>query len=236
MLWEESLGDKYQNQTKYERPDGPNVDRVELEHPGEMIELPPPDEEAGMGMWEAIKKRRSLRGFDTGTPMTKAELSQLLWATQGLTKDDADERFRAAPSAGALHPLETYLVINRVEGVPRGIARYDVGSSSLHLVAKGDFAEDASAALLEQHMAAECGVVFIWVGVPMRNKPKYRDRAHRYIYLDAGHIGAQLHLASEALGLGCCAIGAFFDEEVNALVGADGKQMTTVYVSVVGHV
>lgn len=232
----ESLGDAYQRATKYSRPGGPAVRPVAIRRPGRRIELPPPVTEDGQGLWQTIQARRSLRDFDPSQPLAAVELSQLLWATQGLTLDPTDDRFRAAPSAGALHPLDTYLILHRVSGLPSGIAQYDVRNPGLELLAEGDFSQEIAAAALEQEMAAECGVVFIWVALPHRSKPKYRDRAHRYIYLDAGHVGGQLHLAAVALGLGCCAIGAFLDDEVNALVGVDGETATAVYLSVVGRV
>jgi SagB-type dehydrogenase family enzyme len=198
--------------------------------------LPRPDTAGGSGLWQVVAQRRSVRDFDRSKPLTTAELSQLLWATQGLTGPPSDTRFRATPSAGALHPLDTYLVINRAHGAPSGIAQYDVAGGALALLAEGDFSEEIAQAALDQPMAADCGVVFVWVAAPERSKPRYRQRAYRYLYLDAGHIGAQLHLAAVALGLGCCAIGAFLDDEVNALLGLDGVLQTAVYLSVVGHV
>jgi len=232
----ESLGEAYHRATKYTRPGGAALRPVALTRPGREIKLPPPDPEGGPGLWQIIKSRRSIRDFDTSKPLSQTELSQLLWATQGLTSHPSDDRFRAVPSAGALHPLDTYLVLNRVAGLPQGVAQYDVRSAAIHLLAEGDFSQEIAAAALEQGMAAECGVVFIWVGVPGRSQPKYRDRAHRYLYMDAGHIGAQLHLAAVALGLGCCAVGAFLDDEVNALIGVDGESEAAAYLSVVGHV
>jgi SagB-type dehydrogenase family enzyme len=83
-------------------------------------------------------------------------------------------------------------------------------------------------------MAAQAAVVFAWAAVVDRAKQRYGERAYRYIYMDAGHAGQNLHLAATALGLGCCAIGAFFDDEVNAILGLDGLEETAVYLSVVG--
>jgi len=232
----EGIGDRFQLETKYEREGGPGVSPLTLSRPGRQVTLPPPAKTAGAGLWDAIAARRSLRDFRRSEPITPAELSQLLWATQGLTGSPSDTWFRAAPSAGALHPLDTYLVLNRVSELPAGIARYDVPSGSIHLLAEGDFSEEIAAAALEQQMAAEAAVVFVWVAVPGRSKPRYRQRAYRYMYLDAGHIGGQLHLAAVALGLGCCAIGAFLDDEVNALLELDGVEETAAYLSVVGRV
>lgn len=236
MRSSESLGEAYHRATKYSRPRGESVKPVAISRPGRRIELPTPQTTEGLGLWDVVRTRRSIRDFDRAKPVTPAELSQLLWATQGLTLHPSEPRFRAVPSAGALHPLDTYLVLNRVEDLPTGIAKYDASSADLYLLAEGDFAERAAAAALDQQMVADCGVVFVWVAVPSRSKFRYHDRAHRYIYLDAGHIGAHLHLAAVALGLGCCAIGAFLDDEVNALVGVDGESEAAVYLSVVGHV
>jgi SagB-type dehydrogenase family enzyme len=236
MRGRESLGDAYHRQTRYARPGGAGVTPVAIERPGRAVALPAPTEDDGKGLWRVIKQRRSIRRFDRARPLSLAELSQLLWATQGLTADPRDDRFRASPSAGALHPLDTYLVIHRVEGFPAGVGLYDVATHEVRVLAEGDFSADIAAAALDQSMVADAAVVFVWVGVPDRSKPKYRDRAHRYIYMDAGHIGAQLHLAAVALGLGCCAIGAFLDDEVNAIVGVDGEAETAIYLSVVGHV
>ena len=84
-------------------------------------------------------------------------------------------------------------------------------------------------------MAQKASVVFIWTAVPERGKWKYLDRAYRYIYMDAGHIAQNLYLAATGLGLGCCAIGALYDDEVNRLVGIEGTGETAVYICTVGR-
>ncbi len=157
-----------------------------------------------------------------------------MWATQGVTASRHGQAFRAAPSAGACYPIDTYVVVNRVEGLEAGLYRYDVEGRRLGRLRTGDLSAAIAAACLDQEMAAEAAVVFAWVAAPARAKGRYRERAYRYVYLDAGHIGQNLHLAATALGLGCCAIGAFFDDEVNALLGVDGLEATAVYLSVVG--
>ena len=85
-------------------------------------------------------------------------------------------------------------------------------------------------------MAAEAAVVFVWTAVVERAKWKYRERGYRYLYLDAGHIGQNLYLAANSLGLGCCTIGAFYDDEVNRLIEVDGQRETAVYLGAVGHI
>ena len=83
-------------------------------------------------------------------------------------------------------------------------------------------------------MLENAALAFIWTAVIERSKWKYRERAYRYIYMDAGHIGQNAYLAAEALGLGCCAVGAFFDDEVNAVIGVDGENETAVYLCSIG--
>ena len=139
-----------------------------------------------------------------------------------------------SPSAGALYPVETYLLVNRVDKVESGIYHYAVRSHSLELLKKGDLKVESASAALGQNMVARAQVAFIWTAVFKRSKWKYKQRTYRYVYLDAGHIAAHLSLAAVSLGLGSCQIAAFFDDEVNALVGVDGKGESAIYMSVAG--
>jgi len=198
------------------------------------IELPEPETTGGAGLWETIAQRRSQRRFKD-EPMSLATLSQLLWATQGITGSEDGSRFRATGSAGALYPNETYLVLNNVEGVGPGIAHYNVRGHSLALIHEGPLGQACADACLGQRFCATCQVVFAWGAVVSRSAQKYGDRCYRYLYLDAGHIGGQLQLACVALGLGSVNIGAFFDDEVNKLFGLDGVEETVVYLTAVGH-
>jgi len=168
-------------------------------------------------------------------PPTFSELSQLLWATQGITSREWGFEFRAAPSAGALYPIETYLVVNRVEEIPPGLYHYNIKEAHLILLKEGHFGSDLSHAGLGQEMLEEASCVFIWTAIVERSKWKYRERAYRYIYMDVGHIGQNLYLATTSLNLGCCTVGAFFDEEVDRLIGVDGKREISVYLGAVGR-
>jgi SagB-type dehydrogenase family enzyme len=105
---------------------------------------------------------------------------------------------------------------------------------SLTLKRAGAFSGPIAQAALNQEIAQSAAVVFIWVAVIQRSRQKYRQRAYRYIYLDCGHIAQNLYLAATALGLGCCGIGAIFDDEVNDLVGVDGQEETAIYLATVG--
>ena len=162
-------------------------------------------------------------------------LSQLLWATQGITAHVGDHRLRTAPSAGALYPIETYLYIDRVEGLEKGIYHYNVHHHHLDLLRKGDYSREVRAGALDQQIAQRAAVVFVWSGIFERSKWKYQQRAYRYIFLDAGHIAQNLALAAEALKLGTCQIGAIYDDELNELFSLNPDEESIIYLSIVGH-
>jgi SagB-type dehydrogenase family enzyme len=146
-----------------------------------------------------------------------------------------DFEFRACPSAGALYPVETYLVLNNVTDINPGIYHYAIQSHNLEQLQKGDFRLKIAQAALDQDMAFAAGAVFVWTALFARAKWKYEQRAYRYVYLDAGHIAQNCALAAVALDLGTCQIAALYDEEVNVLLGIDGQEESVLYMSVVGH-
>jgi SagB-type dehydrogenase family enzyme len=112
----------------------------------------------------------------------------------------------------------------------------NIVKNCLELIRKQDLSKELTDAALGQSMVSKSAVTFIWTAIPGRSKWKYKERAYRYMYLDAGHIGQNLYLTAAALNLGCCTIGAFFDEEVNKIVGIDGLKETAIYMGVVGHI
>jgi SagB-type dehydrogenase family enzyme len=229
------IGDRFQQETKYTRPSylSKGSKKTSESFLSRTIPLPSPSLESGPSLWKVLEKRRSVRDYRP-TPLTLAELSTLLWATQGITQQAFSAWYRTSPSAGALHPIDTYLVINRVEGLDPGTYFLKVPEFSLAARKIGDFSSSVARAALDQEMARAAAVVFVWVAVIERSRQKYRQRAYRYIYLDCGHIGQNLYLAASAMGLGCCAVGAFFDDEVNELVGVDGQEETAIYLAAVG--
>ena len=160
----------------------------------------------------------------------------LIWATQGITTKSWGFDFRTVPSAGALYPIETYVVVNRVEGILPGIYHYNVKEAQLVLIREGSFGRELSQAALGQGMLEEAASVFVWTAMVERSKWKYRERAYRYIYMDVGHIGQNLYLAATGLNLGCCTVGAFFDDEIDHLIGIDGKTEISVYLGIVGRI
>jgi SagB-type dehydrogenase family enzyme len=197
------------------------------------LSLDPESGRQDADLWQALAARRSQRDY-RDRPLTQTELAALLWATQGITGAMGGYHFRASPSAGALYPVETYLAVHRVEGVTPGIWHLQVVDFALELVASGDFRQPLVAAGLSQGFLGEAGVVFIWTGVLNRARWKYRERAVRYVFLDAGHICQNLMLAAMALNLGVCPVGAFFDEEVERIVQVDEGEEVALYLAAVG--
>jgi SagB-type dehydrogenase family enzyme len=197
------------------------------------LSLDPESGRRDANLWQAVTARRSQRDY-VNRPLTQAELAALLWATQGITGAMGGYQFRASPSAGALYPVETYLAVHQVEGVTPGIWHFQVLDFALELVAAGDFRQPLANAGLSQSFLAEAGAVFIWTGILNRARWKYRERAVRYLFLDAGHICQNLMLAATALNLGVCPVGAFFDEEVEQIVGVDEAEEVALYLASVG--
>ena len=240
----EGIGNLYHQETKYRREAMPRGGLDWAHQPSPYKEfhnaikyfpIRPIDQKSGKSLWEAIAQRRSMREFSEQS-ITFSELSQLIWATQGITTKSGGFEFRASPSAGALYPIETYLGVNRVEEIPSGIYHYNVKEAQLILLKEGHFGPELCEAGLGQEMLEEAACVFVWTAIVGRSKWKYRERAYRYIYMDVGHIGQTLYLAATALDIGCCAVGAFFDEEVDRVIGVDGKNEISVYVGAVGRV
>lgn len=238
----ETIGDLFQKETKYSRGKlssrplpGHIKPKTYKQYPkAPKIALEPPASDGGEPLWTTIANRRSVRNFKD-EPLSKQDLSQLLWATQGITKREMGFEFRACPSAGALYPVENYLVLNNVESIEAGIYHYNVPDHNLEQLQKGDFRLQIAQAALDQDMAYAANAVFVWTSLFGRAKWKYEQRAYRYVYLDAGHIAQNLALAAVGLNLGTCQIAALYDEEVNSLLAIDGEEESVLYMSVVGH-
>ena len=131
--------------------------------------------------------------------------------------------------------MESYLFLRAVDGYEPGIYHFRPHVFDLEFLKRGDCSRKLAEAALGQMIVMGAQVTFIWSAVVERSKWKYRQRAYRYIYIDAGHIAQNLYLAGEALGLGVCAIGALFDDKVNGIVGLDGVSETVIYMATVGR-
>lgn len=196
------------------------------------IELPKP-EYTGMTVEEALKKRRSIRTYSTKS-ISKAQLSQLLFAAQGVTGKMYGKALRTAPSAGALYPFEVYVIVNSVQDLPRGIYHYSVLDHTLELVKSGDFRGQIIDAGLSQQMLGDAGVTFVLSAIFDRVRYKYGERGCRYVYMEAGHISQNIYLQAVSLGLGSVCAGAFSDKKVNKLIDVDGWKEAVIYLHPVG--
>ncbi len=184
-----------------------------------------------MRLDEALERRRSIRDY-VNRPIPLEHLSALLHAAQGITEPTYPKR--AAPSAGALYPIEVYAVVHNVQGLEPGIYHYAVREHALERIAEGNKRREIAVACLDQEHAATAGVVFVLTAIFQRERWKYQGRAYRYILQETGHIGENIYLAATALGLGCCAIGAFYDDALNRMLGVDGVEEAALYVLTVG--
>jgi len=184
-----------------------------------VIRLSKPIYDGTASVERAIKKRRTIRDFRS-KPLTMAQLSQLFWSAQGIT--DEMMGFRAAPSAGALYPLDVYAVVGDggVEGLQSGIYHYQPGSHSIQLVGKGDRRQDVAGAALWQMWMAKAPIIFVITSEYERITSKYGKRGIRYAQIEVGHVGQNIFLQSGALGLGAGIVGAFHDDAVNEAIGA----------------
>lgn len=240
-MMKKKAGDEFQQNTKYfrnkmiERPDWSIQPELYKTYPNsKIINLPKPFI-LSITLDETLRKRKSKRNF-TSKAITIEQLSYLLWASTGIQRKEMGFEFRTAPSAGALYPIETYIVINNVESLSKGVYHYSIKGHFLEEIKSGDNSSNIAKAALDQDMCADAAVVFIWTGIFNRSRCKYGQRAYRYIYLDAGHIAENLALSSTGLGLGSCQIAALFDEEVNKIIDVDGFDESTIYMSVVGNI
>jgi len=241
------IGELFQEYTKYRHFREPSamvtgapMPAVQKDAPpgAECIELPDPAAPvlpAAAELRKLLASRRSRREF-ADAAVRLDELSLLLWATQGVTAMVAGHTLRTVPSAGARHPLETYLGACRIDGLEAGLYRYlPLQHRLVRLRSDKRIGRRFAQACLGQSMLADCGVVFCWSAVIERARWKYQQRAYRYIYLDAGHVCQNLYLACEALGLGCCAVAAFDDDAVNRLIDVDGKTEFVIYLAATGR-
>ncbi|MFW6010923.1 MAG: SagB/ThcOx family dehydrogenase [Desulfosalsimonas sp.] len=194
-----------------------------------IISLPEPEHDSSTSLEQALLKRRSQRSY-AQAPLCLDEVSQLLWATQGVT---SRQGFRTAPSAGALYPLEIFVAAGSVEGLDPGIYRYMPESHKLRAEISGDKREEIYAAGLRQPPIREAPAVFVVTAVFERTMQKYGGRGERYAMMEAGHAAQNLCLQTVDLDLAAVPIGAFDDSGVARVLGLD-KKTTPLYLLPVG--
>ncbi len=207
-------------------PDG--IPLIALPPPAE-LQIPPID------LRQAIEQRHSVRHY-SNQPLSLAELSYLLWLTQGVKKvTRRPVTLRTVPSAGARHPFETFLLVNQVAELEAGLYRFAASQHALgKLPAPADIRERITRACYDQAQVLNSAVTFIWVAVVERMTWRYVERGYRYMLLDAGHVCQNLYLAAEALNCGVCAIAAYDDTKINTELELDGENQFVIYLASLG--
>ncbi len=183
----------------------------------------------------AIEQRQTVRSYSP-QQLSLEELAFLLWCTQGVKKITARPvTKRTVPSAGARHAIETYLLCNRVEGLTPGLYRYAaIEHALLEVDLDTEVNERLTQASGDQDQVRTSAVTFTWAAVVERMYWRYSDRGYRYLHLDVGHVCQNLYLAAEAIGCGVCAIAAYDDDAVNAVLGIDSEEMFAIYMASLG--
>ncbi len=203
---------------------------------GGYVRLPPPRFKGEMSVEEAILRRRSRREY-LAKPLTLDQLSQLLWAAQGITEPNVWVGLRSAPSAGGLYPLELYAVVREggVEGLEAGVYHYLPHEHAVRAVVRGDVSKELMAACINQEWVGAAPVNFVFTAVFERSSVKYGERARQYVYQESGHAAQNIYLQATAMGLGGTVIGAFIESMIQELLALPHDEVP-VYVMPVGAV
>ena len=242
----ESIGHEFMRRTRYSELSTSQqvqgiIPQPPLELPApegaKLIALPQPASflVPPMDLRSAIENRRSLRKYSE-TKLSLEELTYLLWVSQGVRHvSSRPSTARNVPSAGARHAFETYLLVNRVEGLEPGLYRYVAIENQLaKITAPAEINPLITHACHEQVHVANSAVTFMWVAVVERMFWRYVERGYRYLHLDAGHACENLALGAEQIGCGICPIAAYDDDELNQVLGLDGKDLFVIYLASVG--
>jgi SagB-type dehydrogenase family enzyme len=202
-----------------------------MDKTNKLIKLPEPKHAGGISVEEAIKMRRSVRDY-TNESITLEDLSQLLWAAQGIT---GKSRGRAAPSAGATYPLELYAVVERVSGLDPGVYHYVPKDHSIECFLSGSYNPSLSAASLNQPSVRDAAVNIVFAAMYERTVARYGDRGMRYVHIDAGHASENVYLQCGSLSLGTVAVGAFDDVNVKQVLKLKEEE-SPLYIMPVGRI
>lgn len=196
---------------------------------GERIFLPLPRPNGAFPVERALAERRSVRYY-APRAIRQSDLSQLLWACQGISGPGG---LRTAPSAGALYPLEVYLVAGEVEGLSPGIYHYLPAENVLETIRNGDYRVDLSLSALNQSAVREAPAVLVITAVYNRTTDKYGERGIRYVHMEAGHAAQNVYLQATSLGMGTVSIGAFHDGEMQKILSLEDE--TPLYLMPMGY-
>ena len=199
---------------------------------GPVVKLPRPELEGKVSLEEAIARRRSVRRY-RAEPLTLSQLSQVLWSAQGIT---AGGELRAAPSAGATYPLELFAFVGKqaIDGLEAGIYHYEVDSHSLVCSQRGDLRQELARAALDQGFIVSAPVDIVICAIYTRTSYTYGRRGERYVHMEVGHVGENIHLQAVALGLATVEVGAFDDEEVRKVLDVE-ERIKPLYIMPLGR-
>ena len=202
-----------------------------------VIKLPVPVLKGTITVEEALAKRRSVRNY-ANKPLTVKEVSQILWAAYGITKPSTNLKYqgglRTAPSAGAIYPLELYIVAGNVTEIEPGIYKYQPETNELLLLSEGDKRQALYNASYQQDMILNAPASIVYSAVFERTVQRYGQRGReRYVCMDLGHSAENVYLQAVALGLGTCAVGSFSDNDVKLVVGMP-QQEEPLYIMPIG--
>jgi SagB-type dehydrogenase family enzyme len=192
--------------------------------------LPEPRYDSDVSIEESLVKRRSVREY-AAEPLTLEEVSQLLWAAQGITSGWGG---RTAPSAGARYPLEVYVVVGNVKGLAAGVYRYDPKRHAMDMTAKGEMRSRLAGASMGQDSVGDAAIDLVFTAVYKRTTWKYGKRGLQYVHMEAGHAAQNVCLQAAAMGLGAVTIGAFYDDKVSRLLSLP-KDEEPLYIIPVGR-
>ena len=184
------------------------------------IELPEPRYDSETSVEKALLERRSIRDYSESS-LSLSEISQLLWAAQGITNTRG---FRTAPSAGALYPLELFLIVGNVNKLPVGVYRYLPNDHKLEKVLDDDKRSELYDVSLSQSSLRDAAVVLVFSAVYDRITVKYGERGIRYVHIEVGHAAENVFLQTVSLNLSAVVIGAFHDEEVKTVLGLNANE------------
>jgi SagB-type dehydrogenase family enzyme len=195
------------------------------------MELPQPRREGHLSLEETLNRRRSTREYAPG-PLTIEEISQILWAGQGIT---GEKNFRSAPSAGATYPLETYVLAGDVVALAPGLYRYDPASHSLTFEKDGDLRAEVAEAALGQPCVRGAAALIVLSAIYERTTERYGDRGKMYVHMDVGHAAENMLLQATALGLGSVPVGAFRTRTVASILGFPEAELP-MYLLPIGRI
>jgi SagB-type dehydrogenase family enzyme len=196
----------------------------------ERVRLPGRDFELPLPLGDALARRSSGRHFGLAQ-LSLETLGRLLHSSFGRSGPGN----RPFPSAGGLYPLELYALTQQVEGLPDGLWHYDPWVHELALRQEGSFFRTAAAIAYGQGAICEANLLLCLTAVFARTSAKYGQRGYRYVLLEAGHVGQNLYLAADALGLAGFSIGGFFDSELNALLRLPPGEEEALYLFCAGQ-